>query len=326
VEFSVHLKADTLDDLMRGVLQRLVASTDWVTASRGRFTEEVGAVLHLTNPRSRLSRSETRGKAFSPLGEWLWYLSGANDYAFVEYYVPTGYRDDAPDRTTVPNGYGERLANLRGHNQLANIIKLLEHKRTSRQAVIQLFDAGDVGRGYGVPCTCTLQFLVRNDRVHMVVNMRSNDAYLGLPHDVFAFTMLQELVARAIGADVGEYTHCVGSLHLYDERHDKAKAFVGEAFQGTVPMPAMPEGEPWSAIRELRRAERILREGGQYSLASASLDPYWEDLVRLLMAYRADKNKDIAALRTLRGEMNSTTYRVFIDARVDNLEDASRAA
>jgi hypothetical protein len=48
--------------------------------------------------------------------------------------------------------------------------------------------------------------------------------------------------------------------------------------------------------------------------------------VRLLMAYRADKNKDIAALRTLRGEMNSTTYRVFIDARVDNLEDASRAA
>lgn len=68
----MNLKADTLDDLMRGVLQRLVASTNWVTASRGRFTEEVGAVLHLTNSRARLSRSETRGKAFSPLGEWLW--------------------------------------------------------------------------------------------------------------------------------------------------------------------------------------------------------------------------------------------------------------
>ena len=88
----------------------------------------------------------------------------------------------------------------------------------------------------------------------------------------------------------------------------------------------MPEGEPWPAIRELRQAERLLREGGQYSLASASLDPYWQDLVRLLMAYRADKNKDIAALRTLRGEMNSATYRVFIDARVDSLENASRAA
>lgn len=322
----MNLEADTLDDLMRGVLQRLVASTNWVTASKGRFTEEIGAVLRLTNPRARLSRSETRGKAFSPLGEWLWYLSGANDYAFVEYYVPTGYRDDAPDRTTVPNGYGERLANFRGQNQLANIIKLLKTKRTSRQAVIQLFDAGDVGRGYGVPCTCTLQFLVRDDRVHMVVNMRSNDAYLGLPHDVFAFTMLQELVARAIGADVGEYTHCVGSLHLYDQWHEKAKAFLSEALQGTVPMPAMPEGEPWPAIRELRRAEQLLREGGQYSLAGLSLDPYWQDLVRLLMAYRADKNRNITDLRTLRAEMSSATYRVFIDARVDSFENASRPA
>jgi thymidylate synthase len=321
----VHLMADTLDDLMRLVLEPLVASTEWEQATKGRFTELVAPVLHLTNPRARLSRSETRGKAFSPLGEWMWYLSGANDYAFVEYYVPTGYVDDAPDRRTVPNGYGERLANLRGQNQLGNIIKLLQQRRSSRQAVIQLFDASDVGRGYGVPCTCTLQFLVRKDRLHMVVNMRSNDAYLGLPHDVFAFTMLQELVARAVGADVGEYTHFVGSLHLYDERHDRARAFLGEAWQGTVPMPEMPTGDPWPAVQEVQRAERAIREGGQYSLAGTNMQPYWQDIVRLLMAYRADKNKDIDGLRTIRGQMSSPTYRVFIEARIDRLEDASRA-
>lgn len=321
----MHVRADTLDDLMRHVLQQLVASTEWVSASKGSFTEQVGAVLQLTNPRARLSRSETRGKAFSPLGEWLWYLSGANDYAFVDYYVPNGYSDDAPDRRFVPNGYGERLANLRGHNQIGNVIKLLQQKRSSRQAVIQLFDASDVGRGYGVPCTCTLQFLVRDDRAHMVVNMRSNDAYLGLPHDVFAFTMLQELIARAISADVGEYTHFVGSLHLYEGHHEKAKAFLSEAWHGTVPMPEMPVGEPWPAVQELQRAERAIREGGQYSLAGTNLAPYWQDLVRMLAAYRADRNKDVDWLRMLRGEIDSSTYRVFIDARIDKLEEASRA-
>lgn len=321
----MHLKADTLDDLMRGVLQRLVASTEWVTASRGRFTEEVGAVLHLTNPRARLSRSETRGKAFSPLGEWLWYLSGANDYAFVDYYVPNGYADDARGSSTVPNGYGERLASLHGQNQLQNVIKLLQQKRTSRQAVIQLFDASDLERGYGVPCTCTLQFLVRAERLHMIANMRSNDAYLGLPHDVFAFTMLQELIARAVGVELGEYTHFAGSLHLYDRRHESAKAFLSEAWQGTVPMPPMPVGDPSSSVSELRRAEVVLREGSEYSLSGSSLDPYWQDLARLLMAYRADKNKDVGRLRTLRGEMSSPSYRVFIDARIDKLEEASRA-
>jgi thymidylate synthase len=37
----------------------------------------------------------------------------------------------------------------------------------------------------------------------MVTTMRSNDAYLGLPHDVFCFTMLQEIIARSLGREIG---------------------------------------------------------------------------------------------------------------------------
>ena len=49
-----------------------------------------------------------------------------------------------------------------------------------------------------VSCTCTLQFLIRGDRLEMLAHMRSNDAYLGLPNDVFAFTMIQELIAEEV--------------------------------------------------------------------------------------------------------------------------------
>ena len=57
----------------------------------------------------------------------------------------------------------------------------------------------------------------------MVVHMRSNDAYIGLAHDVFAFTFMQEIVARDVGLDLGTYTHSVGSLHLYDQDERRAR-------------------------------------------------------------------------------------------------------
>jgi len=40
-----------------------------------------------------------------------------------------------------------------------------------------------------------MQFMVRRRRLHLLTNMRSNDAFIGLPHDIFAFTMLQEIMA-----------------------------------------------------------------------------------------------------------------------------------
>ena len=46
-----------------------------------------------------------------------------------------------------------------------------------------------------LPCTRTIQFLLRSGHVDAVVYMRSNDAIWGLPYDIFLFTMLQEMLA-----------------------------------------------------------------------------------------------------------------------------------
>jgi thymidylate synthase len=94
----------------------------------------------------------------------------------------------------VHGGYGPRLFRHRAGNQVQSAIEALKRGPSTRRAVVQIFDAEDVAsRHKEVPCTCTLQFLVRRQRLHMLVSMRSNDAYKGLPHDVFCFTMLQEI-------------------------------------------------------------------------------------------------------------------------------------
>ena len=133
------------------------------------------------------------------------YLSRDNRLDFIRYYI-SAYDEETEDGETIYGGYGPRIFDQRGHDQLRNVIFLLRTNPTSRRAVIQLFNSEDIERRHTeVPCTCTLQFLIRRNRLHLITNMRSNDAYLGLPHDIFCFTMLQELVSRTLDTGLGSY-------------------------------------------------------------------------------------------------------------------------
>lgn len=146
-----------LDDLLRKVLGKLLASKHRVEPTRGSARELIGVLLKVERPRARLSRSETRGRAFSCLGEFLWYLSGDNQLDFIRHYIKK-YDHESEDKKTVYGGYGPRIFCQRGHNQLENVIGLLQEHPTSRRAVIQLFNAEDLGtrpRHPDIPCTCT---------------------------------------------------------------------------------------------------------------------------------------------------------------------------
>src|SRR5205085_131416 len=111
----------------------------------------------------------------SCLGELLWYLSGSDDVESIAYYLPQ-YRAMSDDGVSVHGSYGPRLFDMRGIDQLSNVVNRLKNHPDSRQVVLQLFDAADVDAVYrDVPCTCALQFLLRHERLHMMVFMRSND-------------------------------------------------------------------------------------------------------------------------------------------------------
>jgi thymidylate synthase len=318
----MYISHDTLDDVMHDVLERLLKEEQLFHATRGPFKELFGFCFHLKNPRARLSRSEGKGKIFSAVGEFLWYLSGDTKLDFISYYVPKEYPKESDDGIRVRSGYGDRLLNWRGIDQLNNVISLLKRKSSSRRAVIQLFDASDLVEDYAsIPCTCTLQFLIRGEALHLFTAMRSNDAYLGLPHDVFAFTMLQEVVARSTDCDIGEYKHCAGSLHLYEEHFSAASAYLAEGFQSQIAMEPMPEGNPWDSIRPLQSIEQSLREGRSVDLDAFSLNPYWCDIARLLQGYRASKDHNAEELKRLKAAMQSSVYKMFIQARLDKLSD-----
>ncbi len=315
-----YFSGKTLDDVMRTVIEEILAHGDPISPSKGPANELRGVLIEITEPRARLSRTESRGKIFSALGELCWYLARTNDVRFIEYYIPT-YVESA-DGNKVFGGYGPRLFAWRGINQVENITAILRRKPHSRQAVVQLFEANDILEDHNdVPCTCTLQFMNRQDRLHLFVNMRSNDVHWGLPHDVFCFTMLQEILAKSLSIELGTYKHAVGSLHLYTRHFGAAKRFLKEGWQPTrAVMPPMPIGDPWPAIESVLQAEAAIRGSALFDESRLThLDAYWADLIRLLEVFRSRKDKDLDKISAVRGKISSSVYLPYIDRVIRQL-------
>lgn len=309
----MELSADTLDDLLNGLYQHLLKAKVR-RASRGNNREIVGVQLLLRNPRARISRSGDRGKLFSALGELLWYLARSDELDFISRYI-SAYEGESDDGITVHGAYGPRLFAMRGIDQVANVLALLRERPDTRRAVIQLFSAEDIDAPYKeIPCTCTLQFLIRDGRLELIVNLRSNDAYKGLPHDVFCFTMLQEMIARALRREVGNYRQFVGSMHLYASDESGARAYLDEGLQKPVAMPAMPKENPFNeAIPALLECERRIRMGEWIEADEVASHPYWADLVRLLQAFAATGIP--AILERIILELDCSDFRPYVEAR-----------
>lgn len=313
----------SVDDLLRKVFTELLKSKSRVNPTKGENGEIFGALLELKNPRARLSRTESRSIIDSCIGEFLWYMAQSNSLDYIQYFIPA-YHKFAEFDGTVNGAYGPRLFNKNGINQVAYVIEKLKANSDSRKAVIQLYDAKDSVCDFNdVPCTCTLQFVLRRGFLHMLAHMRSNDAYLGLPHDIFCFTMLQELIAGSLNAKLGSYLHSVGSLHLYTKNARSAAAFLDEGIQDDIPMPSMPPGDQWEQINKLLETESKIRAGEAVDTHFPDLNYYWADIARLL-AVKAEKNR--RNIVRIKSEMQSSVYETYIRKKRDKTEGPSTTA
>jgi thymidylate synthase len=72
------------------------------------------------------------------------------------------------------------------------------------------------------PCTMHGTFLIREDRLHLSIVMRSNDLFRGLVYDLPFFVslmdrMIEELKPAYPTLTKGTYTHVVHSCHIYEK-------------------------------------------------------------------------------------------------------------
>jgi len=280
---------ESLDAVQRWALRAALEQGSVSTPRGAKTLELIGAGFSLTQPRRRcIAMPERRWSLPLAIGEFSWHVSGSDELSFIAYYAPR-WREFSSDNAKIEGScYGKRVFQRDvngGESNWDRLIHLLRMDPESRRAILNFQQSPAEAldpTSKDVACASTLQFFVRSNALHALAYMRSNDIVLGLPYDVFLFTMLQELLAQTLNLNLGTYHHFAGSLHLYGRHFDLAERVLAS------PEPPVFEMPPMGSIDELPdflKAERLLRLGTDAD--RTRLSPYWQELAAVLAFYRS---------------------------------------
>lgn len=162
------------------------------------------------------------------------------DYAFMAaeaYWILNGERYlNHPVLQKNLVKYSDNGLTMRGAygppfiQQLEYCADTLRRDRDSRQAVMTLWERNP-RPSKDIPCTIGIQFLIRGVYLHTNVWMRSSDAWLGFPYDIFTFSMMTWLLNIHLNSDndigLGMLNLTAGSQHLYERHLNTARALCG---------------------------------------------------------------------------------------------------
>jgi thymidylate synthase len=240
------INGPSLQDAWRQLLNELINHYDYQPAPRGFATREIlGVTLRIDDMRNNIIYHPIRSLNYKFLiAEWLWIALGLEDLGtLTQYNGQMGRFSD--DGKTLAGAYGPRLA-----TQWDYVIAQLKQSRDTRQAVATIWTPNP-NPSKDIPCTISLQFLVRDNKLNVIVTMRSSDVWLGIPYDVFTFSMLGNSIAGILDLEPGFIQMQLGSSHMYESDLDKAQQIIGsdEKCEG-IRSPLLP-GFPPGIMRDV---------------------------------------------------------------------------
>lgn len=218
------------------------------SAPRGKeITELISHQFCLSNPKECLCTIKERklNYAFAII-EKMQYLTGVDIPDRLCFYNKN-YSSFMNEETGQFDGsYAPRFG-----RQLMYIYKLLKKDPDSRQAVININNETDNHESKDVACTLTLQFLLRNGKLNLITNMRSNDVLWGTPYDVNGFCFILEVMAKWLKVDIGEYYHNNGSVHIYHNFVSKMVKVMGANETNNMKNPDWDIDNPKDTFQQL---------------------------------------------------------------------------
>lgn len=196
----------------RDLINHILDKPDFVTATT---FEVINTGFILTEPENNLnnhSNYEYAEKFFE------WMMSGEKELSpdlikinpWVKRFV---------DSAGLPEGFSSSYG-FKLYCQMPTLLYELKNKKESRRAYFNILFPDDhiilqSKTTHEYPCTIGLHMMVRDEILHMIVNMRSNNVWAVMPYDVYNFTNFQIDVAKALKVGIGHYHHQINNAHLY---------------------------------------------------------------------------------------------------------------
>lgn len=289
--------------------------TDHEVAPRGmKIKERLGVFFEIQMPRNRLLYVPERKFSLPyTIAETLWYLTGDNTTEWISEYssfwkkisedgkAHSAYGQHIFGKNNIPLSTNPIAVDSNSESQWEYVLRELRNDPDSRRAVMHIRQPKHSWIAEkDVPCTLTLQFILRDNKLNLITNMRSSDLIYGLSYDVPAFTFLQELMALELGVELGWYRHLSASLHIYERHFEMCENIMKndprrESWVYTPQMPEMPSPPP---IDYLNKVQWKLRDAATsdeleelVNMFNPDVPAYWNDWVNILAVRKAKKLK-----------------------------------
>ena len=161
--------------------------------------------------------------------ELAWYKSMSLSVNDIPGKTPAIWQQVADENGYINSNYGWAIWHEDNFSQYANVLKELRTNPNSRRAVM-IYTRPTMWYDYNFNgmsdfmCTNAVQYMIRDDQLVAVIQMRSNDVVFGYRND-YAW---QFHVANQLSDELGLKTwpkiiwH-VGNLHVYERHFDKVK-------------------------------------------------------------------------------------------------------
>lgn len=208
------------------------------TAPRGKNTKELihqTTTFDMTSPVVNVAPRKMNYQFMA--AEAYWILSGDNSVAGIApYNKHIGQFSD--NGVAFAGAYGPRII-----AQLNYVVSKLAQDRDTRQAVLTIWNPNPAP-SKDIPCTVAFAFQIRNNKLMTSVFMRSSDCWLGLPYDMFNFSMLSYLICIRYNKtnndkiSPGILNLTAASSHLYEDHWESARGCLGLETLDPKPAPA----------------------------------------------------------------------------------------
>ena len=207
-------------------MMRLMKMRAFVEDSRngGVLSLREPLTVTVTHPATRINVDPIRRcNPFFHVMEFVWMMSGSNSPMWISTFNKrfVEYADwDHRTEPTIHGAYGNRWRSHFDVDQIVTAVGMLQEDPTSRRVVLSMWDAyTDLGTAHNdLPCNTHVYLRILNGALDMTVCNRSNDVIWGMTGaNAVHMTMLQELMANAIGCEVGVYRVFTNNAHVYTD-------------------------------------------------------------------------------------------------------------
>ena len=154
---------------------------------------------------------------------WIWQkksnkVSELNSHIWVQ-----GAGEDG----TIGKAYGYQFARkyefktkegIQTMDQVDYALYLLKNDPASRRIMTNLFNHEELKDMNLEPCAYSTQWLVKQNKIHLILNQRSQDMLAANGWNTMQYAALLCMFAQVAGLEVGTLTHNIGDCHIYD-RH-----------------------------------------------------------------------------------------------------------